>query len=685
MRATITATALLLLSLPAAAAWQANPPRRGLPAVEVSVGYPGGYIPAGYVPVELRARAGDRPFHGAIAFRFRIVNRPASNTPVIARVHLQPGQSWTFRTWGFIPPGNREIEIEWRDVSLDVVGSVRVGKLPAHARRVLHVVADGTTVPATTLGTETYAARPAELPDEAQRYTAFTAMTVPTAVWLDLPAATREAIFASGIFVVFTGTPRPGQSIGTNERALLPVTFEERPGAYRIPWPYGSDHSPVATAMSWRPVRGAWTIGDASAPYIVTTGRGAAAWAADEKALARELPAVEFASLGSESSILPKGSPPSVRQVFRSYVPMIVTILAALLSIALWLQSRRVPRLALLAVALFASILIIGAEGRILPLPDRYDVEVITPMAPGLVEHYRGTYLAGTSPIAEEHRPAEITRLSVQGADSQERAGEIRDDDTAPLAGGVFGYGDYEAVLRWFARREVGSPANVRVVSHDTDSLTLHYDVAEPVEEVAAWWTSGGKQLSGAVTVPGRKSGEVTIQGNRFIWREGAWFMGTSFRGFLLSRSERLAEAKGITVSLIHRTRTRKKETRWWQNTLTTSPAEPLLVKGVLRRAAPDVLSGLFVLPVSRMPGGKAFVSVPFRLKAQAITLTWPEGTAQLPAQSVDGAEFSTRAFQIPNDVLQRIAASGGLFEISVRTTTQDSESFSSIELWGKS
>jgi hypothetical protein len=161
--------------------------------------------------------------------------------------------------------------------------------------------------------------------------------------------------------------------------------------------------------------------------------------------------------------------------------------------------------------------------------------------------------------------------------------------------------------------------------------------------------------------------------------------MGTSFRGFRFTRAERLADDDGVSVSLVHRTRSRTKEWRWSQPTLTSSAAEPLRVRGVVRQTGPDAMTGLFQLPVSRLPNGPSFASVPIRLAPQSVTLNWPGGTAQLPAATGDGSEIAKRAFPIPAEVLRQIAAAGGLFEVTIRSNTPTAETTSSIELWGKS
>ena len=693
MRAMIAA-ALLLVPFFAAASvrktsdqWvTAVPEKSGLPTVEVSLGYPGGYIPRGFVPIALRARGADRPFEGTIGFRFAIRGQRSFDMPVVSRVDIGPGQTWSFSTWGRIPNGDRELEIEWRDPSLRLLAAVRTLAIPLHVRRVLRVIADqAASPPATALGSPIYSVTIKDLSDEAQWYMGFRAIALPTELWLDLPAGTRSAIFGSGIFVVFVGTPRAGQTLDAEARALLPVSFESRPATVNVPWPYAlAGRDRVTTSMAVKPVAGASIIGNVEAPFVVSTTMRTAAWVAVEGALDRPLPAFEVTSLARDRHASPSIARPSLQQLVRNHVAMIATILVAVLTILLWLQSRRTPRWIVMALALIVTMIVVAADQRIRPMPDTHEVEIITPLGPGMVDHYRATYVGGRRPLDEAVRPKELARTSINGMDDIYRTAEVRRANTPAGAGSLYGSGDYEAVLRWTSRREVGTAPAVRVRSCDAEKLTLEYESPEPVNEIVASWSVDGKRHSGGIVVDGEKRGTATIRSGVAPWPETSWFSGMFFRGYTLAMGERLT--KGIEVSLVHRTRRATKQVRWSQPLVRTNGTEPLKIDGTLRAASPDTLSGLFVLPAAnRIPRGPALVAIPTRVSVASITLRWPSGNGATSETSADASSLGARGYEIPVAILHRIVESGGVFEVAVQgRTTVPAESNATIELWEK-
>src|SRR5258705_312737 len=92
--------------------------------------------------------------------------------------------------------------------------------------------------PATALGREAHVEEPNALSDRAQWYAGFSDVVTPLDVWIDLPKRIRQAILGSGIYVVFHGLPRSNQHLDELDRALLPITFDARPGSYQASWPY---------------------------------------------------------------------------------------------------------------------------------------------------------------------------------------------------------------------------------------------------------------------------------------------------------------------------------------------------------------------------------------------------------------------------------------------------------------
>jgi hypothetical protein len=525
---------------------------------------------------------------------------------------------------------------------------------------VLRVLADAATAPAETLGVPTYAATPGDLLPEAQWYRGFRSLAVPTAIWLDLPPATREAIFGSGIAIVFTGTPREGQMIGPRDELLLPVSFRANSGSYIVPWPYASEGHSIPATMSWTADPETTAFGSAGAPYIVSDG-STVAWAADEKALELPLPAMHAVSTGRPNPVTTAGGKPAARQLLRAYVPMIVTILAALLSLALWLASRRAPRIAIAAAALGSSLFIIAAEKRIRPLPDRHEIEIVSHLSRGLVERHHGRYIAALSPLDEAMPPGDVTSW-IHAGDGVDRPGEIRGPDTPPGAGGLLGHGEVEAALRWSWRRDAGTVAQVAVVRLDPSSITLQFDAPHPVNEIRASWYAGLRYVSGSITLPGRKSGIVTIRAGRFIWQE-SWFDDR------VGRAGGLPPGDGTTVLLVQRARARTKAIRWWQPR--SGEDDMLGIAGTLGRTAaePGAMSGTFVLPAGDLEKRTASVIVPVATPVESILLTWPGGSAA--PQRVSSDESTRQQFAVPEEALKQIIESGRACQVTVRASVE--------------
>ena len=489
VRALIAALMLLLSSRAEAESlalrtpWHAvvTPPRAGLPTVTIDFGYPGPYVPTLSAPITMRATAAGVPFDGYIGYHFAVRDRQTLDTPVIARARLRPHQLWLFTTtatlkkccaqYTAVP---REIAVEWRDSAMHLLESRSAGVPPWTSwdddLRPLRVIASNADLTSPeVLGIKPYLQRPEALPDRAQWYAGFSAVVIPLATWLDLPKTIREAIFGSGVYVVFFGLPRSDQQMGPLDQALLPVVFSARPGSYDAPWPYRE--SPIGTPLSWVAKVGADRIGSDQNPYIARTN--AAAWSADEAGVLRPLPAmarigdrrpITIDSLQRETGWPDESqryllSKVSKGQFLSVYSGATTTVLAILVATAAWMLLRRTPRAAV-AVSLVLTVTVLFAQRSRIRPPSGVRHHIIRmPIAPGIVDDFHMWRAYGTAPLAEAVHDERSVRTSLTGDYGKMEVAEVRTSDTPPSMGLLHHRGDWDAASRWSYRRELDSSA----------------------------------------------------------------------------------------------------------------------------------------------------------------------------------------------------------------------------------
>lgn len=458
--------------------WHADvpSPRAGLPAVTIDFGYPGPYVPMLSTPITIRATAADIPFDGYIGYHFGVRDLLTLDTSVIARAKLRPHEAWSFTTTATlrkcciqnirIP---REIEVQWRNRSMQWIASSSAGVPPwtSWDEDLLPLAVAGVNT-AQVLGTRPYVERAEALSDQSQWYAGFSAVVIPVATWLDLPERIREAIFSSGVYVVFFGFPRPDQRMGRLDRTLLPVAFSARPGSYDAPWPYRSSSS---TPLSWVAKEGSYKIGSDQNPYIARTN--AAAWGADDVAVTRPLPAM--ARIGSRRSLsfdelqLETGdwsdesrrhlsSVVAKRQFLSVYSGAAAAIVAIVIAIAAWMLLRQTPRTVVAVVVVLAATLLIAERSRIRPPSGVRDYTIRAPIAPGIVDHFHIWRAYGPTPLAE---PARVTRTSITGDYGNREDAEVRTSETPSSMGLLNHHRDWDAVTRWSYQRELSSNSSI--------------------------------------------------------------------------------------------------------------------------------------------------------------------------------------------------------------------------------
>ena len=686
-----------------ATAWRSTvaPPRAGLPAVSVELGYPGGYVPVASAPITLRASAGNASFDGYIGFHFRAGDRQTYDTPVIARASLRPGGSWTFSTYAnprrsarsnhdsdqWTQP--RAIAIEWRDASMNVLARMSAGIPPWSLERIPLVITNATrngTGPQRALDSAAYARRPDALPALAQWYAGFSHVVAPLEVWLEVAPEVRDVIFASSREVVLHGLPRADQTLDTLTATLLPVTFSAAPGAYRVPWPYATAdaaETEVTTPRSWAAKRSAYAVGSGPLPYMVRSP--VATWVADAAGIARRLPVAEAAPIALEiakqSMLAPSRhqgidvASPTPSALLRHAPVRIAVALALLLSIAGWLLLRKTPRAAVAALLVLAAVGLLAARGAIRPPAAAHRSVSIAEVAPGVLEHVESIRSYGDSLIEAPRLDDVVARMNVFAPSEAHKDAEIR--SAGMPAGAIRSGADWHASWRSWSRRELGSVPKVTIRERDATKLVLEYDSPDEIDRIHARWQCGSRLCWGETRVDGR-SGTATIEHGQLLWpaADGAgWW--SSIAGmrvqFLRSRGNETLDATWLEPA--------------GASTQQSTPQSIVLTEREPRHDGSGTFA--FALPRALPPAPTALVSVKLNTPSTRVTLALPDGTTTpLDATGRSGLDAGTRAYAIPPPALAQIVAHGGIVEVTVASDEPRNliNPFNSVslEIWEK-
>ena len=696
--------ALLILVLPATASsatsgtgevWHAvaAPPRAALPTVSISFGYPGPYISPVSAPMTLCATAGDLPFNGYIGFHLAVKNKRTFNTPVMARAVLRPHQSWAFTTqadlhyWG---DQQREVVIEWLDRSMEKLASCNSGVPPWSARALpLRVLSPGQSPP--SLSPAELAAKADTLPDVARWYSGFRSLLVPVSVWLDLSPGVRKAIFASGVYVVFSGLPGPAQHQDAIDRALLPVTFDPRPGSYETPWPYRvATSGPVAVSMSWHPKPGSSWTGLPEMPSIVSNQ--VATWVADETALGAALPAMTLSAIERQQRIGAVATRmPGPAALLRVFIPLIATILVALLSIAFWLVMRKKPRFALPLLAIGMSTLILLGRDRIRPSGSRslprsaqnaaspgegiHSYDIFKPRSPGVIQHDWMETTYGEAPLPEKPASPEVWKTTITKGDPKLGAMEVESATTAPGWGTLVSPSNaWNTAQRYGQRRELGESAVVRIQTRTDKKLTIEYESPMPVDFVAAEWIVGDKHVFGEASATGDRRGHVTIESGTTLWAAAeSWWSSYS------SGDRQGLAGASVRVSLSRETRQNKQVLQWVEPFAQSSARRtPFMMHASLKDQEDGTKSCLFALPVARVPpGARAVIGVAGNFHASEVTVAWDGGSVIPATTPTDGNPFFD-AFAIPPEIVRQAVERGGVVKVTLKSNLANTEHY-----WG--
>ena len=661
------------------------PPRISFPTVTVDLGYPGPYVPTESSPITLRATAGDLPFDGYIGFHYQVQDHLTYDTPVIARAVLRPHESWTFSTFATMQryasvqgegPGStifvpRELVIEWRGRSMRVAAKQRAGVPPwtpwTEGLMPLRIAG-----PATALGRDAHAEQPETLSDRARWYAGFSDLVTPLDVWIDLPKRVREAILGSGIHVVFHGFPRANQRLDALDRALLPITFDARPGSYQAPWPYPTS-GPVATPMSWVAKNETYGIGGAAMPYVMRSN--AATWVADEAGITRPLPAVRATSIRLITALQRSGMPrpdfhisvalPRPSQILRILPAATLSIAAAIVALAGWLLFRRRPRLVAAAALVAIAGLIFAARDRIRPGSGVYNVEMQSSVAPGIVSTLHAKRVYGPSSLPAEYGDEETMRTSITDASYETEDVEVRTSETAVAMGMMRRLSYWDAISRWQTRSEVDNRTTIHIASRAGKTLVLDYKAPFAVSEIDARWLCGDQNCFGVTAVRPGPSGHATITDAHLIWHEEEPLLWNTPRTGAWNRTST------ARVTLVHRDRAHTRVFVWRE-------AEPRQPDSFL---IADHGRGLytFALPVTGHAPATVLVDIPNSNTPQNVILSSVAGSTPLTPTGRDGMALQSRSYAVPPGAMRDALANGGIVVVS--TPGNEHLSTASIEV----
>jgi hypothetical protein len=496
----------------------APPPRAGLPAVEVELGYPGGYISTFSSPIRLTAKTGSAPFDGYIGFHLTVGQNRTVDVPVVSRATLPPHSEWTFASWLDVRHGSsfnarlakRELRVDWLNRNLVPIAEQRIPLPPWSTLRPLRIAGNAEAAPGDqALGESAVVLRASELTSKPQWFAGFSSVIVSTATWFELPAEVREAIFRTPLRVHFVGTLAQMPQMTATDKALLPIELEPAAGQLTIPWLYGARTMPVP--ITWRAKPGAYVVGASSLPYMVAND--AAVFIATEDGLLSSLPAFPEKPLGVRSET--RGwnmTAPQAGEILREHRPLIAFVVALLFSVVAVLTVRRSVRALLvigLPLLLLGTVSVVAARRWVNPREGqhRYTRKVI--VAPGVTDVF--TRLQDYGEASRAVSAADLTELSrgITRSMSYYQA-EVRSSATPPGLG-VMIEGGWRTAVRYHEHREQSTPAEIRIVSQTPQELVIDFKAAFPIDYAGAQWTLNGRRYVGQARAGSRSSGRLTV------------------------------------------------------------------------------------------------------------------------------------------------------------------------------
>lgn len=642
-----------------AVATSANP---AFPRVEVECGFPDGYVSSSNTPIRLRARTGARPFDGYIGFSIKVDGQGTVDVPVIARAVIPANSDWTFSSWMDVRGSaesvrrlaDRELFVTWRDAEAEIIESRSAGKPPWSSPRPLRIRAGAEVIPDDTyLGEKSVLLGPAELSTQPIWYTGFSSVVVPTVVWFELPQTTRDAIFRSMVRVHFFGVPAAMPNMSPRDRALLPI--ELVPGS----------------SIAWRAKRGANILGSPSLPDLVAND--IATFAASEEGLRTRVPAFAHRPLGEY--VQPLGWDSQAwrpREILREYRPLLTFSVVLLMSVLGWLAIRRVTGkfiyVAVPALAI-AALVVIGLRDWIRPREGTHTYTTLTLAAPGVVDVHTERRDYGIAPRAVSRQVLSAFAGTVTRRINWAWA-EIRDSNTPPGLGALLG-GSWQNAIRESKRREMGTPATMRIVSLTPDEMVVDFESNRRVDYVAARWTWNGTRRDGSTRVTPRSSGRAIVRNRQVVAQKWTWPSTVEEVAASVTPEDALTGATRVALFTTDREQT---SVIRYVDSSDQVTAPPYQMAAALRPDENGVPSASLALPGPIPPRAKARLTLtqvsPSSLgQLRTIRLEGPAGSA-----AMDLTRIRQGVAEIGGTELRRVAPGGGVVRLLVEPGTSAGE-----------
>lgn len=629
----------------------------GFPDVDVAAGQDGHYVPTENTPIAMHARAGAQPFDGYIGYRF-MEGRRIVDTPIIARAQMAAGSEWSFHTYEQTEhPGaaaDRELVIEWRDRSMNMISSRRAGILPWTVPRPLRIVGAREAIsPRTIYGSDAVLIRAADLGDEAHWFAGFRVIAAPVDVWLDLPSRTRETILHSGRHLVFFGTPRKDQQFTKLDDVVIPVRFECSGGEVAIPRVLREAN--LTSEWSWRAAPDATIIGNVIRPYIVPTPHDT--YAADEAAI------VEHPPWHEGWRVLGVGEPPNGRipaelisiGKSRALIPLVA---AAVIAPLCWLGVRKRTRLWLMIAALVTAALLLGMRDRIHARSATTLVERWMPIRPGIVRHLWIATSSSPTPLPAMPLNASESRewIALRGREMQ--VAEVRSANTPPGHGMLLSSYPIDEATRRRARVELGAAANVRVVSTSSDAIDVDYRIPFDATLVIAKWTSGKRHHMGETRARSSR-GRVVVRDATMSSASWRWPLADYWRSMTLYEN-----AEAVELTFVDDHDPAHVRVIGWDGAGVRAPFMPYAIDSEMKvRDVTQPATWTFRLPrIALPPHASVGVTTPFAFGQPTVDLIGERGTLRLTSSK--RATIGTRLYVAPVDEVAKIAQPGEVVRV---------------------
>lgn len=638
----------------------ATPADKRFPAVAITLGYPGNYVPAENSPIELQL-GGTTAFDGYIGFRFGVGRAMTRDIPVLMRAKTGREQPWLFSTYVQLNPSEyddsliaRELVIDWYDRSGLLLARRSAGAPPWSGKRSpLRIVGPSENPSQIVKGTRIFLT-PDLLGNEAQWYQGFSSVATPVDLWVDLPSPVRAAIFHSWTrMLFFVGLPRPDQRFDALDRAVIPVVFEPGEGEVEIPALYRRGSQPTRrTAVAWHARSDADTVGTNRNPYaVVATGansKGLSLWAFEEHGFTESVPFTSATpaavykpepemSLASQLAVL-AGLPWQFR-------PAVLVLTIGATSILLWIFYRRRARMVVLGIALIAAVLVLAIRQRVRPIDGSRIVERWTEVSPGVTAHRVNEDVFGRSPLPIS-RSATLSEQWFSSPYGILEDAEFRERSTLPGHGSMLSLSSpWDAASRGRLRYELGQRARVRVLSLSDEELHVEYEVdGLTTDKVLAQWTSNGVWREGESTI-GNQRGVAKIETSRPITAIFDHWRLTTFRYLRGGENVQLAfvDDDPAHVRIVE-----------WGGVFAT----PALVPYRLDLPVEGSLSWTFVFPDLPDQDGELYLRVGSRVAPARIELAGELGTIPIgPADRIANAKpYNETIYRVPVSKLASIA-----------------------------